>query len=184
MELIKVKGDVKFLQDENGISFQQIGEETPFETIVGAYVYRDIKTVNNNVIKYHLNGSYGFSVWNGETNLTGGNIWTLAEAEETANELTMIRLNGNKPITIISISELSNMYDSGSYCNLKVTFEDDRSKEYAGIRDTGSISVWIGGNNDGVVNYGYVCGIKTIEVILSEDEKKALYTHVKEHFNI
>jgi len=87
MKLIETKGDVRFYEDEKERMFQQIGEGEVFKVKNGQMAYEEVKQVNNYSIKYDLHGVYGFSVCQGKKILED-NIWTLAEAEQIANELT------------------------------------------------------------------------------------------------
>ena len=86
LKVIETKGEVKFIEDEKGKLYQQIGEGDLLKVKNGAMTYKRIKTVNKYIIKYNLNGVHGFSVWRSSTNLEDG-IWSFSEAERIANEM-------------------------------------------------------------------------------------------------
>jgi len=86
MKPIETKGDVKFFGGVGGKMFQQIGEGEVFKVKNGQMGYKGIKQVNNHSIEYNTNGTHGFCVCKGKFILED-NIWSLAEAEQIANEL-------------------------------------------------------------------------------------------------
>lgn len=86
MKLIETKGEVKFLETDTGVLYQQIGEGEIFKVKNGKISYRPIKQVNGYGIKYNTNGCYGYVIFRGKTALED-RIWTLAEAERIAKEM-------------------------------------------------------------------------------------------------
>lgn len=86
LKVKEVNGDITFYEDEKGKLYQQIQDGEIFKVKDGSITYKTVKSINNHTIKYENNGTCGFSVWKGTTNLED-RIWTLADAERIANEM-------------------------------------------------------------------------------------------------
>jgi hypothetical protein len=89
--VIEKKGDITFYENDKGDLFQKSAE---FDLKVkdGNISYRTIKKCGECTIKYELNGSSGYSVWQNDKNLED-NIWTLKEAEKVCDELCTKKTN-------------------------------------------------------------------------------------------
>ncbi len=81
LKLVQTTGDINFFKDSNEAWYQQICQGDIEKVLDGAITYRIVERCEDYSIRYELNGTTGFSVWQNETNLKDG-FWTLKEAND------------------------------------------------------------------------------------------------------
>ena len=87
LKLIETKGEVKFYEDNNGTEYQELLEkDCLYKVIDGNMKYQCVDYKNGYIIKYNLNGLYGYSIWKGNICLED-RFWSIQEAYNSIKEL-------------------------------------------------------------------------------------------------
>lgn len=86
MELLTSREDVKLLVDKDGNSHIQLGEDKPFKISNPKKAYKEIKRINNYIIKFHMFCVNGLTIWK-DNRMIKDNIWSVPMAEQIINEL-------------------------------------------------------------------------------------------------
>lgn len=92
-KLIETKGQVKFYEDLNGEQYQELLDfDTTLKVIDGDMKYKIVLSskLHPIVVKYNLNGVYGYSIWKDDKCLED-RFWSVKEALESAKDLGLTK---------------------------------------------------------------------------------------------
>lgn len=92
LKLIETKGQVKFYEDNNGEQYQELLDFDEILKVVDGDI--EYKTVISSkltpvVVKYNLNGVYGYSIWKDDICLED-RFWSIQETYKAIKELGLI----------------------------------------------------------------------------------------------